>query len=89
MSPASPASSVLLVLSAAGAIKGEAAVRRAGICCALVPLPRTLSSECGVCLQVCPDDRERVEEMLAHMGVEITAIHDVTVRPPREETASE
>lgn len=55
----------------------------------LVPVPRILSSQCGVCLRVNLDDCVRVEEILALMGVEITAIHDVTMKPPREETASE
>ena len=89
MSASPPTNGVLLVLSASDAIKGEAAVRRAGIRCALVPVPRTLSSECGVCLRVSPGDRARAEEILALMGAEISAIHDLTVRPPREETASE
>ena len=89
MSACAPPNNVLLVLSASHVIKAEAAVRRAGNFCALVPLPRTLSSECGVCLQVSPDDRVRTEEILALMGVEITATHDVAIRPPGEETANE
>jgi Protein of unknown function (DUF3343) len=89
VSSSAPTQSVLFVLSAAHAIKGEAAVRRAGIRCALVPVPRTLSSQCGVCLRVSRGDRVRTEEILALMGVEITAIHDLTTRPPRKETANE
>jgi hypothetical protein len=89
MSVSPPANSVLLVLSASQAIKGEAAVRRAGIMCTLVPMPRTLSSQCGVCLRVSPGDREHAEEILALGGVEITATYDLTTTPPREETANE
>jgi Putative Se/S carrier protein-like len=89
VSSSAPTQSVLLVLSAAHGIKTEAAVRRAGITCALVPVPRTLSSQCGVCLRVSLGDRVRTEEILVLMGVEITAIHDLTMRPPGEETASE
>lgn len=89
MNAHAPTNSVLLVLSASQAIKGEAAVRRAGIACALVPVPRTLSSQCGVCLRVGLGDCGRAQEILALVGVEISATCDLTVSPPREEKASE
>jgi hypothetical protein len=89
MSASAPTNSVLLALSASQAIRGEAAVRRAGIGCALLPVPRTLSSQCGVCLRVSRGDRERAEEILAQMGVEISATYDLSMSPSGEETASE
>ena len=89
MSASAAANSALLVLSASQAIRGEAAVRRAGIGCALVPVPRTLSSQCGVCLRVNRGDRERAEQILAQMGVEISATYNLSMSPPGEETASE
>ncbi len=89
MNDSAPTNSVLLVLSASQAIKGEAALVRAGITCALVPVPRTLSSQCGVCLRVCLGDCGRAQEILALLGVEIFETYDVAMTPPREETASE
>lgn len=68
--------SFILVPSASHATKGEVALARAGIPCALIPVPRTLSSQCGVCLRVEPHRRGEAEKVLATAGVTISAIHD-------------
>jgi hypothetical protein len=89
MTPSEPGHSLLLVLSANHAIKGEAALNRAGIPCSLIPVPRTLSSQCGVCLQVSLDDRERATEVLETAGLQISAVHNLKTRRARKEKAYE
>ena len=71
---------IFLVPSASHATKGEAALVRAGIACALIPVPRTLSSQCGVCLRVDLGARTTAAELLAASGVRVDAVHDLGPR---------
>lgn len=80
---------VFIVPSISHAMKGEKALTRAGVPNKLIPVPRTLSSQCGVCLRVAPADRGRAEEALATAGVEISAAHEVDQRPRIKETPDE
>jgi hypothetical protein len=69
---------ILFVLtSASHGIKGEAALRAAGVGCALIPVPRTLTSQCGVCLRVAAADRAAAETVLAESGMAVAAVHEV------------
>lgn len=71
-------SQILFVLaSASQGIKGDAALRAAGIECALIPVPRTLTSQCGVCLRVAAADRAVAETVLAESGMAVAAVHEV------------
>jgi len=86
MTPRAPSHSVFLVPSASHATKGEAALIRAGVACRLIPVPRTLSSQCGVCLRVPLGDRSRAEQVLERAGVQVSGIHDLATRLQRKET---
>ncbi len=77
MSAASPTHTLFLVPSANHAVQGERALLRAGLGCRLIPVPRDLSSQCGVCLRVRFADRGRTEEALTAAGTVVEAIHDV------------
>ncbi len=81
-----PSHSVFLVPSASHAIKGEAALIEAGVACRLIPVPRTLSSQCGVCLRVSLSDRSQAEQVLEKAEVRVSGIHDLAMRIPRKET---
>ena len=64
--------SFLLMASMRYAIKAEAFCRKQGITCEVVPVPRQVSSECGMCLEI---DNERAEQVLTQLqqaGFEIT-----------------
>ena len=68
---------VLFVLaSASQGIKAEAALRAAGVMCALIPVPRTLSSQCGVCLRVPSAEHAQAEAVLTRTGTAISATHE-------------
>jgi hypothetical protein len=68
---------VLFVLaSASQGVKAEAALRAAGVACALIPVPRSLSSQCGVCLRVPGMKRDQAEAILARTGTAISATHE-------------
>lgn len=66
---------VILVYSTGHALKAEKTIRAQGIDCKLIPVPRHLSSDCGVCVRIPADERDRIQLMLAQAHVEIDAIH--------------
>lgn len=77
MSPMSPTHTLFLVPSANHAVQGERALQSKGIVCRLIPVPRDLSSQCGVCLRVHVEDRDEAEEALTEAGTVVEGIHDV------------
>ena len=47
---------VILVASSSHAIRAEHVLHKSGIETKLVPVPRTLSSDCGVCVRILATD---------------------------------
>ena len=56
--------SFLLFPSVRYAIKAEAVCRQQGVDCQVMPVPRQISSECGMCLEV---DTARAAEVLSEL----------------------
>ena len=69
--------SVILVNSTGHAIRGEKLLQNAGVGCKLIPVPRQLSSNCGVCLRVARTDRSAAQGILHDAGLEIGDVHDI------------
>lgn len=65
---------VVLVRSTNHALRAEKVLENVRIDCKLIPVPRQLSSDCGVCLRVRRADREVVREALEEAGVEVRRI---------------
>lgn len=61
---------------------------RAGIRCRLIPVPRRLSSQCGVCLCVGWEDRRRADEVLTAAGTVNEGAHDVWMSSPDGDASS-
>jgi hypothetical protein len=68
---------VLLVYSTSHALRAEKVLARAGIDCKLIPVPRELSSDCGVCVRVGREERLRAEQVLEDAELEIEGVHNV------------
>jgi hypothetical protein len=68
---------VVLVYSTSHAIRAEKVLGNAGVDCKLIPVPRQLSSDCGVCVRVNRADRETTRQLLEEAGVEIEGIQDI------------
>lgn len=68
---------VVLVYSTSYAIRAEKVLRRAGLRSKLVPVPRHLSSNCGVCLYVKHGDKDAAAEALRAARVDIEGIYDM------------
>ena len=69
--------SVILVQSTSHAIRAEKVLESAGIGCKLIPVPRQLSSDCGVALRVARRDRKAARQALESAGTEIEGVHDI------------
>ncbi len=66
---------VILVYSTSRAIRAEKVLFQAGVECKLIPVPRHLSSNCGVCLRIRGADQEAALAALERAGVEIEGVH--------------
>ncbi len=72
-----PVFSVVLFQSTNAALRGEDLAEQAGIPVKLIPVPRQLSSDCGVCLRFFRTDQARMEAMLSAGNVPIDAIEPI------------
>ena len=68
---------VILVWSTSHAMRVERILERAGITCRLIPVPRHLSSDCGVCARIDRADAETARLLVEQAGVEIEGLHPV------------
>jgi len=68
---------VILVYSTSYAIRAEKILYQAGIASKLIPVPRYLSSNCGVCLRIERSDKEAAQKALEAAKMEIEGIHDL------------
>lgn len=68
---------VILPQSTSHALRGEKILSHAGIASKLIPVPRALSSECGVCLRILRDDQDRARQALETAGLPIIGIHEI------------
>jgi len=66
---------VILLQSTSHAIRGESVLTRAGVKCRLVPVPRQLSSDCGVCLRLDPEGLDRACQVLQQAHVAVESVH--------------
>lgn len=57
--------SVALFDSTSAVLVAERLVKEAGISHSIIPVPRHLSSDCGVCLRFFRADQTRIDELLA------------------------
>ena len=66
---------VVLFASTHFAIRAEKIAKAKGFTVKLIPVPRQLSSDCGVCLRFSWDLKSKIEETLNHAGVQMEGIH--------------
>ena len=68
---------VILVYSTSYAIRAERVLHLAGISSKLIPVPRHLSSNCGVCVRIDRADQEAALQALDAAGVELESVHEI------------
>ncbi len=72
-----PSRMVFLFESVSAVLVAEKALKNMGITHKLIPVPKQLSSDCGVCIRVESDDQPRVEQALTDK-VKVLAIHPLS-----------
>jgi hypothetical protein len=60
---------ILLFENVHRVIQAEAFLKRAAIPCELVPTPKELSAECGMCIDIAAGDLERARAALGAIAV--------------------
>ena len=65
---------VILVYSTSHAMRIEKLLAERGITCKLIPVPRQISSDCGVCLRILRDHIEAARETVEAARIEIQGI---------------
>ena len=69
--------SVVLVYSTSHAIRIESLLKAGRTSCKLIPVPRHLSSDCGVCVRFENEDRGLVDALLERTGIEVQGIESM------------
>ena len=69
-----PEYAVILVYATSHALRAEKLLAEVGIRGKLIPVPRHLSSDCGVCLRIDRSAMETAEELLRNAGLELQGI---------------
>jgi len=68
---------VILVYSTSHALRAEQVLQQAGIGCRLIPVPRHLSSDCGVCVRFERIHRQAALDALQVAQVEMEGMYDI------------
>ncbi|MCI0493887.1 DUF3343 domain-containing protein [candidate division KSB1 bacterium] len=68
---------VILFYSTSHAMRIERFLTGEKIECKLIPVPRQLSSDCGVCVRFQLDDKEKVVQCLNNVHIEIQGIFEI------------
>lgn len=75
MSGSESACSVILFHTSSAALRAEKMLLREGFTIKIIPVPRHLSSDCGIALRFDRSDEQRIHEVLETTGVPIDSIH--------------
>jgi len=68
---------VILVYSTSYAIRAEKVLLKTGIQSKMIPVPRHLSSDCGVCVRIARADKETAQKALEAAKMEIEGVHGI------------
>jgi len=72
---------VILFPSIHFALQAEKMVKGKGFSLDLIPVPRQLSSDCGICMLIEWEEREKLRNLLEEGGVKVEGVHPL----PRKE----
>ena len=69
---------VIIVYSTSHAIRLEKLLLERDIACKLIPVPRQISSDCGVCARILQSDVEAAQQAIVSTKVEIVGIYSLS-----------
>lgn len=67
---------VIIVHATSHALKAEKIIRQKNIPCKLIPVPRQLSSDCGVCVRIDSADKDLAQQALEACRIEIDGLYN-------------
>lgn len=67
--------SVVIFYSTSAAIRTESLAKKQQLVVKLIPVPRHLSSDCGICLSFYTADSGNINKILSENKIEFDAIH--------------
>ena len=65
---------IMLVHTSGHAFSIEKALKKRGVSCRLTPIPRKVSSDCGICVRFDPNERQKVEAFIQTLPFDIQGI---------------
>jgi len=68
---------VVIFYSTSAAIRVESLAKRGKLMVKLIPVPRNLSSDCGICLRFNNEDKQKINEILIENKIEYDDIHEI------------
>ena len=68
---------VVLFYTTSAALRGEKILKAAGIVVKLIPVPRELSSSCGISLRFLWPDADRIQELLSSAKTDFEGVHQL------------
>ncbi|MGQ9561330.1 MAG: DUF3343 domain-containing protein [Candidatus Oleimicrobiaceae bacterium] len=68
---------ILLFPSVSHVLRAESLLKAKGVRCTLIPVPRTVGSDCGVCIRVAPKDADMAAAALREGGVTVFGRHEI------------
>ena len=69
--------SVVIFYSTSAAIRAESLTKKINLKIKLIPVPRHLSSDCGICLRFNNEDKSTIEKILQDGKVEYENIYKI------------
>lgn len=69
--------SVVIFYSTSAAIRAESLAQKVNLKVKLIPVPRHLSSDCGICLQFNNEDQQSIKEILVERKIEYDDIYEI------------
>jgi hypothetical protein len=69
--------SVVIFYSTSAAIRAESLTKKVNLKIKLIPVPRHLSSDCGICLRCNNEDKSKIEKILQDGKVEYENIYKI------------
>lgn len=68
---------VIVVYSTSHAMRIEKLLKEKEIPCKMIPVPRQISSDCGVCVRILKTNVEAARQAVEEARVEIEGIHEI------------
>jgi bacterioferritin-associated ferredoxin len=68
---------VILVYSTSHAMRVEKLLQAQNIACKMIPVPRQISSDCGVCIRITRQDIDAARQAIHAGAVDIATIQEI------------